>query len=272
MRIQVFWDLWAVPDVLKVHTGLVSILWFSKKDLLNVNILYSTSLPAQQNKGPEQLPSSNTYCVGRIILVLKVFNLPCPTYYNNIFPRLPTSQQTTKTLQSSKRNKPLTLVTNERLTPLTSPRYKSILFTITFRQIHGSSWIKVAAVVLRNSYHRSPARPKIKCVSDNYSTYLLLLPHCPIYHSKYHIKRSKMHGEHGKFIACYTQRQSVLCISCAGLLTTNCKIQVPSSDKTPMVTCGYQVFDTVWNTFYCWGISTYQHIIYCVIWLKQLYF
>jgi len=41
-----------------------------------------------------------------------------------------------------------------------------------------------------------------------------------------------MHGEHGKFIAYYTQRQPVLCISCAGLHTT-CKIKVPSFDTTP---------------------------------------
>lgn len=106
------------------------------------------------------------------------------------------------------------------------------MFTFTFRQIHGSSWIGVAAVVLRHSYHRSPARLKIKCVSDNYSTNLLLLPNCSINHSKCHTKRSKMHGEHGKFIAYYTQRRQVLCISCAGLHTTTCKIQVPSFDST----------------------------------------
>jgi hypothetical protein len=212
MRIQVFYDLWAVPTVLKEHTGLVYILWSGKKDLWNVNILYSTSLPAQQNKGPEQLPSSNI-CLGRLILVLEVFNLPCRTYYNKIFPRLPTSQQNTNTFQCSKRNKLLTLLTHERLTPLTSARYKSILFTCTVRQIHrsssigqihGSSWIGVAAVVLRNSYHRPPARLKIKCVRDNYSTNLLLLPHCSINHSKCHTMRSKMHGEHGKLIAYYT--------------------------------------------------------------------
>ena len=195
---------------------------------------YSTYLPAQQNKGPEQHPSSNI-CVGRIILLLKVFNLPCQTYYSKLFPRLPTSQQNTNTLQSSKRNKPLESLTHERLTPLTSGLYKSILFTFTVRQIHGSSQIDVATVVLRNSYHRSPARLKIKCVRDNYSTNLLLLPHCSNNHSECHTKRSKMHGEHGKFIAYYTQGQPVLSISCAGLLTTNCKIQVPSSDTTPYV-------------------------------------
>jgi hypothetical protein len=108
MRIQVFYDLWAVPNVLKENTGLVYTLWWGKKYLWNGNILYSTCLPAQQNKGPEQLPSSNI-CVGRIILVLKAFNLPCRTYYNKIFPRLPTSQQNTKTFQCSRRNKPLTL-------------------------------------------------------------------------------------------------------------------------------------------------------------------
>ena len=55
-----------------------------------------------------------------------------------------------------------------------------------------------------------------------------------------------MHGEHGKFIAYYTQRQTVLCISCAGLNTTTCKMQVPSFDTTPY---GYMwvsdVFDTL---------------------------
>ena len=73
-------------------------------------LIHYIRLPAQQNKGPEQLPSSNI-CEDRIILVFKVFNLSCQTYYNKICSRLPTSQQNTNPLQSTTTNKPLTLLT-----------------------------------------------------------------------------------------------------------------------------------------------------------------
>lgn len=89
--------------------------------------------------------------------------------------------------------------------------------------------------------------------------------YCSINHSKCHTRHSKMHDEHGKFIAHYTQRQTVLCISCAGLLTTNCKIRVPTSDTTPY---GYMWVSSVPYFMKCillLGISTYQHIIYCAI-------
>jgi len=72
-----------------------------RHDKANVNqfffIVFSTALPEMQNESPEQLPFSNI-CIGRIILILKVFNLPCQTHHNGILQHLPTLQKKYKYL------------------------------------------------------------------------------------------------------------------------------------------------------------------------------
>jgi hypothetical protein len=66
-----------------MQTDMAKLMYF-------ISILFYI-LPETQNERPEQLPFSNI-CESWIVLVLKVFNLPCQTYHNRNF-HLPTLQK-----------------------------------------------------------------------------------------------------------------------------------------------------------------------------------